>query len=148
MLLHRISAILLCSDNILNMVIAHGKKLWPCRHRWTGRYEAHLWDKSCWNDKQHKKGKQGSFFSLRFNRIPLSTIRIAVSFSLSLISHLTSSIPDYVGCLCMLDRGTIATSSEQCILVSSDPVWVVDDLPELCRVCLFNHLSLTISGNS
>lgn len=28
------------------------------RHRWTGRYEAHLWDKSCWNDKQHKKGRQ------------------------------------------------------------------------------------------
>ncbi|KAG0584801.1 hypothetical protein KC19_3G235300 [Ceratodon purpureus] len=28
------------------------------RHRWTGRFEAHLWDKSCWNDKQHKKGRQ------------------------------------------------------------------------------------------
>jgi AP2-like factor (ANT lineage) len=28
------------------------------RHRWTGRFEAHLWDKSCWNDKQNKKGKQ------------------------------------------------------------------------------------------
>ncbi len=31
-----------------------------CRHRWTGRFEAHLWDKSCWNDKQNKKGKQGN----------------------------------------------------------------------------------------
>jgi hypothetical protein len=30
------------------------------RHRWTGRFEAHLWDKSCWNDKQNKKGKQGN----------------------------------------------------------------------------------------
>ncbi|XP_060168346.1 AP2-like ethylene-responsive transcription factor At1g16060 [Lycium barbarum] len=28
------------------------------RHRWTGRYEAHLWDKNCWNDKQTKKGRQ------------------------------------------------------------------------------------------
>lgn len=28
------------------------------RHRWTGRFEAHLWDKTCWNDKQHKKGRQ------------------------------------------------------------------------------------------
>jgi AP2-like factor, ANT lineage len=30
------------------------------RHRWTGRYEAHLWDKSSWNETQNKKGKQGS----------------------------------------------------------------------------------------
>lgn len=28
------------------------------RHRWTGRYEAHLWDKNCWNDAQKKKGRQ------------------------------------------------------------------------------------------
>ncbi|XP_008802632.1 AP2-like ethylene-responsive transcription factor SMOS1 isoform X2 [Phoenix dactylifera] len=26
--------------------------------RWTGRYEAHLWDKSTWNQNQNKKGKQ------------------------------------------------------------------------------------------
>lgn len=29
------------------------------RHRWTGRYEAHLWDKLSWNITQKKKGKQG-----------------------------------------------------------------------------------------
>ncbi|XP_004241671.1 AP2-like ethylene-responsive transcription factor At1g16060 isoform X2 [Solanum lycopersicum] len=28
------------------------------RHRWTGRYEAHLWDKNCWNESQTKKGRQ------------------------------------------------------------------------------------------
>uniref|UniRef100_A0A1D1YFZ3 Ethylene-responsive transcription factor WRI1 n=1 Tax=Anthurium amnicola TaxID=1678845 RepID=A0A1D1YFZ3_9ARAE len=28
------------------------------RHRWTGRYEAHLWDKGSWNAAQKKKGKQ------------------------------------------------------------------------------------------
>lgn len=28
------------------------------RHRWTGRYEAHLWDKTCWNQSQTKKGRQ------------------------------------------------------------------------------------------
>ncbi|KAA8542016.1 hypothetical protein F0562_023168 [Nyssa sinensis] len=28
------------------------------RHRWTGRYEAHLWDKDCWNESQNKKGRQ------------------------------------------------------------------------------------------
>lgn len=29
------------------------------KHRWTGRYEAHLWDKLSWNVTQKKKGKQG-----------------------------------------------------------------------------------------
>ncbi|CAK9310337.1 unnamed protein product [Citrullus colocynthis] len=28
------------------------------RHRWTGRYEAHLWDKNSWNEGQNKKGRQ------------------------------------------------------------------------------------------
>nr|GMC59420.1 AP2-like ethylene-responsive transcription factor At1g16060 [Ipomoea batatas] len=31
------------------------------RHRWTGRYEAHLWDKLSWNATQKKKGKQGAY---------------------------------------------------------------------------------------
>ncbi|KAI3985784.1 hypothetical protein MKX01_026570 [Papaver californicum] len=28
------------------------------RHRWTGRFEAHLWDKASWNVTQKKKGKK------------------------------------------------------------------------------------------
>lgn len=28
------------------------------KHRWTGRYEAHLWDKTCWNESKNKKGRQ------------------------------------------------------------------------------------------
>ncbi|KAI4387781.1 hypothetical protein MLD38_000184 [Melastoma candidum] len=31
------------------------------RHRWTGRFEAHLWDKQSWNVTQKKKGKQGAY---------------------------------------------------------------------------------------
>ncbi|KAL1221012.1 AP2-like ethylene-responsive transcription factor [Cardamine amara subsp. amara] len=31
------------------------------RHRWTGRYEAHLWDKNSWNETQTKKGRQGAY---------------------------------------------------------------------------------------
>ncbi|KAL8166716.1 hypothetical protein V2J09_008215 [Rumex salicifolius] len=31
------------------------------RHRWTGRFEAHLWDKSSYNSNQNKKGKQGAY---------------------------------------------------------------------------------------
>ncbi|KAF6142667.1 hypothetical protein GIB67_015153 [Kingdonia uniflora] len=31
------------------------------RHRWTGRYEAHLWDKAAWNPIQNKKGRQGAY---------------------------------------------------------------------------------------
>ncbi|XP_052157460.1 AP2-like ethylene-responsive transcription factor PLT1 [Oryza glaberrima] len=34
------------------------KKILSCRHRWTGRFEAHLWDKNSWNPTQRKKGKQ------------------------------------------------------------------------------------------
>ncbi|KAL0440722.1 UNVERIFIED_CONTAM: AP2-like ethylene-responsive transcription factor [Sesamum radiatum] len=34
---------------------------WVTRHRWTGRYEAHLWDKNCWNEAQNKKGRQGAY---------------------------------------------------------------------------------------
>ncbi|KAG8497021.1 hypothetical protein CXB51_008237 [Gossypium anomalum] len=44
------------------MVIdACGSTLIYNRHRWTGRYEAHLWDKSTWNQNQNKKGKQGAY---------------------------------------------------------------------------------------
>ncbi|KAL4323391.1 hypothetical protein GQ457_11G006850 [Hibiscus cannabinus] len=32
------------------------------RHRWSGRFEAHLWDKSSWNNMQSKKGRQVSLF--------------------------------------------------------------------------------------
>ncbi|XP_076908573.1 uncharacterized protein LOC143565500 [Bidens hawaiensis] len=28
------------------------------RHRWTGRFEAHMWDKGTWKNIQNKKGKQ------------------------------------------------------------------------------------------
>ncbi|XWS74653.1 hypothetical protein CRYUN_Cryun01aG0016400 [Craigia yunnanensis] len=33
------------------------------RHRWTGRFEAHLWDKTSWNSIQNKKGRQGAYDS-------------------------------------------------------------------------------------
>ncbi|KAK4483582.1 hypothetical protein RD792_010781 [Penstemon davidsonii] len=31
------------------------------RHRWTGRYEAHLWDKTTWNNVQNKRGRQRAY---------------------------------------------------------------------------------------
>uniref|UniRef100_A0A0D9VTA9 AP2/ERF domain-containing protein n=1 Tax=Leersia perrieri TaxID=77586 RepID=A0A0D9VTA9_9ORYZ len=31
------------------------------RHRWTGRYEAHLWDNSCRREGQKRKGRQGGY---------------------------------------------------------------------------------------
>ncbi|CAL9009724.1 unnamed protein product [Prunus brigantina] len=36
------------------------------RHRWTGRYEAHLWDNSCRKEGQTRKGRQGEFFFKKF----------------------------------------------------------------------------------
>ncbi|XVF74883.1 hypothetical protein PTKIN_Ptkin13bG0146400 [Pterospermum kingtungense] len=34
------------------------------KHRWTGRFEAHLWDKNCRNESQNKKGRQVLDFGL------------------------------------------------------------------------------------
>ncbi|CAD6210933.1 unnamed protein product [Miscanthus lutarioriparius] len=31
------------------------------RHRWTGRYEAHLWDNTCRKEDQKRKGRQGGY---------------------------------------------------------------------------------------
>ncbi|XP_073304521.1 AP2-like ethylene-responsive transcription factor BBM [Primulina huaijiensis] len=31
------------------------------RHRWTGRYESHLWDNSCRREGQTRKGRQGGY---------------------------------------------------------------------------------------
>ncbi|KAL0429494.1 UNVERIFIED_CONTAM: AP2-like ethylene-responsive transcription factor [Sesamum radiatum] len=31
------------------------------RHRWTGEYEAHLWDKTTWNSIQNKRGRQRAY---------------------------------------------------------------------------------------
>lgn len=42
------------------------------RHRWTGRYEAHLWDKSTWNQNQNKKGKQGLSLYIHYHTISFS----------------------------------------------------------------------------
>ncbi|KAH9325520.1 hypothetical protein KI387_005698 [Taxus chinensis] len=36
------------------------------RHKWTGRYEAHLWDKTAWNSTQNKKGKQGKLIKFQY----------------------------------------------------------------------------------
>lgn len=46
---------------IFNNVI---KSFHTCRHRWTGRYEAHLWDNSCRKEGQTRKGRQGKLFTL------------------------------------------------------------------------------------
>ncbi|CAA0814593.1 AP2-like ethylene-responsive transcription factor AIL1 [Striga hermonthica] len=36
------------------------------RHRWTGRYEAHLWDNSCRKEGQTRKGRQDLFLLIFF----------------------------------------------------------------------------------
>nr|CAD1825943.1 unnamed protein product [Ananas comosus var. bracteatus] len=35
--------------------------LYIAGHRWTGRYEAHLWDNSCRREGQSRKGRQGGY---------------------------------------------------------------------------------------
>lgn len=48
-------------DGFLNSFACHLFLFDQIRHRWTGRFEAHLWDKTSWNKIQNKKGKQGNF---------------------------------------------------------------------------------------
>jgi AP2-like factor (ANT lineage) len=54
------------------------------RHRWTGRYEAHLWDKNSWNESQNKKGRQGSSSSSSHQS---HFIFLSKSFTVILTSH-------------------------------------------------------------
>lgn len=72
------------------------------RHRWTGRFEAHLWDKDARNGSRSKKGKQGSpsplhqFLSAAPRRpwIPVVTFAIATDLTsppCSLRTHGSSS---------------------------------------------------------
>ncbi|KAL9679469.1 hypothetical protein QQ045_017331 [Rhodiola kirilowii] len=72
---HRVPAVVLPSSNNSegNLQLLHQVAQSPTvakrsskfrgvsRHRWTGRYEAHLWDKGTWNLTQRKKGKQGAY---------------------------------------------------------------------------------------
>ncbi|KAF3439092.1 hypothetical protein FNV43_RR17367 [Rhamnella rubrinervis] len=59
-------------DNVDQKQIVHRKSLdtfgqrtsqyrGVTRHRWTGRYEAHLWDNSCKKEGQSRKGRQGGY---------------------------------------------------------------------------------------
>lgn len=55
------------SDVILNLNSMHmsfsklpALEIVGFRHRWTGRYEAHLWDNSCRREGQSRKGRQGN----------------------------------------------------------------------------------------
>ncbi|KAB2011498.1 hypothetical protein ES319_D09G025100v1 [Gossypium barbadense] len=45
------------SSNVATTVKRSSRFRGVSRHRWTGKYEAHLWDKLSWNVTQKKKGK-------------------------------------------------------------------------------------------
>ncbi|KAF3971429.1 hypothetical protein CMV_004979 [Castanea mollissima] len=49
------------SPGVRRLCMMEGDTLANNKHRWTGRYEAHLWDKGSWNPTQKKKGKQGAY---------------------------------------------------------------------------------------
>ncbi|MBA0799579.1 hypothetical protein Gohar_010088 [Gossypium harknessii] len=49
------------SSNVATTVKRSSRFRGVSRHRWTGKYEAHLWDKLSWNVTQKKKGKQGAY---------------------------------------------------------------------------------------
>ncbi|KAM0875197.1 hypothetical protein ACQ4PT_036895 [Festuca glaucescens] len=49
----------------LPLMPSMGERTWRyrgvTRHRWTGRYEAHLWDNTCRREGQKRKGRQGGY---------------------------------------------------------------------------------------
>ncbi|XP_072979735.1 AP2-like ethylene-responsive transcription factor At1g79700 [Typha angustifolia] len=45
-------------EQVVQFLDVHISESILCRHRWTGPFEAHLWDKDSWNTTQRKKGKQ------------------------------------------------------------------------------------------
>lgn len=54
------------------------------RHRWTGRYEAHLWDNTCRREGQTRKGRQGKInglfmavFKQHYKNIMPNTVTLA-----------------------------------------------------------------------
>ncbi|URD93740.1 AP2 [Musa troglodytarum] len=55
------------------------------RHRWTGRYEAHLWDNSCRREGQSRKGRQGTPETLPSTRSPTPSI-----FTLLIFAYMSS----------------------------------------------------------
>ncbi|KAJ0953809.1 hypothetical protein HanRHA438_Chr00c45g0857881 [Helianthus annuus] len=46
-------------------------------HRWTGRYEAHLWDNSCRREGQARKGRQDDMFVVTPNNLSYKGVTIA-----------------------------------------------------------------------
>uniref|UniRef100_J3MB79 AP2/ERF domain-containing protein n=1 Tax=Oryza brachyantha TaxID=4533 RepID=J3MB79_ORYBR len=57
----------------------NGSGVYKSRHRWTGRFEAHLWDKGTWNPTQKKKGKQGCKL---YRQMVLNVVRIWIYYML------------------------------------------------------------------
>nr|KYP66349.1 AP2-like ethylene-responsive transcription factor AIL6 [Cajanus cajan] len=77
------------------------------RHRWTGRYEAHLWDNSCRREGQARKGRQVLVTSLFCVFISIDLIRCAAILPLvsrvSLLSCLLRHVNlSFLFSLCIL----------------------------------------------
>ncbi|KAJ4766621.1 AP2-like ethylene-responsive transcription factor [Rhynchospora pubera] len=65
------------------------------RHRWTGRYEAHLWDNSCRREGQTRKGRQGiklytsvSFIFYTYNILIVMSLTIIVFLLVCVLANI------------------------------------------------------------
>lgn len=77
------------------------------RHRWTGRYEAHLWDNSCKKEGQSRKGRQGYCF-LNYSALFFIILTQLLNFAFSVFlcvsmfgtgrtNNMYSTLPVYLG---------------------------------------------------
>jgi len=79
-LMHYICIIL---SVLVYLLIIYALAFGLCRHRWTGRYEAHLWDNSCRREGQSRKGRQGNEKCIHNNHLYPHRDNIYSMYSLS-----------------------------------------------------------------
>ncbi|RWV81212.1 hypothetical protein GW17_00057392, partial [Ensete ventricosum] len=101
--------------------------LMPCwgilgRHRWTGRYEAHLWDNSCRREGQSRKGRQGTPETLTSTRSPSPSI-----FTLLIFAYMSSISRCCCSALCssLLAAPAVYLAQEVGIVIHDKSDWIL-----------------------
>ena len=108
-----------------------------CRHRWTGRYEAHLWDNSCRREGQARKGRQGIYFFFSIYLIS----SLLQTYNLSWRQELQSRVVILVLHICRL--GICCFGCESLVFFPLVPKW---DLEGLRRVSYRISLSMKLNA--
>lgn len=114
------------SAEFLSELYTSGRLMY--RHRWTGRYEAHLWDNSCRKEGQTRKGRQGMtlvcpcYLGARF-------VEPFKPCSYGSLVQAICSIKQFIGASTFAFQSKLALKSFFCRNISADP------FVSLCAYC-------------